>query len=173
MFKLLNSFFPEWVNENKFSDSKKFVIKDTFDKTYKYKNEIIKNNEWASFVDEIKFKNRFHSQKINYNTFELILNALTITLNEDEEYYRGRIWESEKAFSIEEMGAPVDNKKIRGGRVNFEGIKVLYLGDCETTVKYETRSHLNDRLTIGRFKLKKKITIIDFTKINQISPFYT
>lgn len=169
---LLFSFFPEWEIEGKLDTSKKYLIKDFFDITFKNENEIIKKSSWQKFVKEIKFENRFHSKKFNTEAFINILNSLSTNFKQGKFLYRGRIWEINKPFTIDEMGPP-PTKYTKNGRVNSEGIQILYLGDSEKTVKYEIRSHLNDRITIGKFVSLKDLNIIDLTKIGEISPFFT
>ena len=54
---------------------------------------------------------------------------------------------------------------------NARGIRCLYLGDSPETTIYETRAGAYDYVTVGTFKLKKDIIVVDLKKINQISPF--
>ena len=169
---LLFNFFPNWEFEKKLDISKKYLIKDYFDTNFKEKNEIMRNSSWGNCVKEIKFENRFHSKQFNTEAFINILNSLSTNLIKGEVLFRGRIWETNNSFKIEEMGSP-PIKYTKNGRVNSEGIQILYLADSEKTVKYEIRSHLNDRITIGKFVLLKDINIVDLTKIGEISPFFT
>lgn len=68
------------------------------------------------------------------------------------------------------MGAP-PNDKAKGGRVNPEGISILYLADEAETTLYEIRAGVYDYVTVGRFKLLKDIEVINLANIDQISPF--
>lgn len=169
---LLKEFFPEWETEDIFDKSKRYIIKDLFDISYKEKNEIIKDSKWNNFVREIKYENRYHSKQFNNEAFMNILSSLSTNLSEGMSFYRGRIWETPNPFNKEEMGPP-PKKYTRNGRVNSEGVQILYLSDSEQTVKYEIRSHLYDCITIGKFILLQDINIIDLTKIKGISPFFT
>ncbi len=78
---LLFSFFPEWEIEGRLDTSKKHLIKDFFDITFKNENEIIENSSWKDFVNEIKYENRFHSKQFNTDAFINILNSLSTNFN--------------------------------------------------------------------------------------------
>ena len=47
----------------------------------------------------------------------------------------------------------------------------MYLGDTAETTIYEARAGAYDFVTVGKFKLKKDIIVVDLKRINQISPF--
>ena len=84
-------------------------------------------------------------------------------------FYRCRI-STEEGIPIEEMGAPPIDKTT-DGRANARGIRCLYLGDAAETTIYEARAGAYDYVTVGKFRLKKDIIVVDLKKINQISPF--
>lgn len=86
-----------------------------------------------------------------------------------EVFYRCGI-STEEGIPIEEMGAPPIDKTT-DGRANARGIRCLYLGDTAETTIYEARAGAYDYVTVGKFKLKEDIIVVDLKKINQISPF--
>ena len=55
------------------------------------------------------------------------------------------------------MGSPPPGKR-RSGRVNPEGISVLYLTTDEKTALNEVRATAFDYVSVGNFRLKKDIT---------------
>ena len=128
------------------------------------------SESWERFVDDIKYNNRFHSNKINKCILKKYCEAIQKTYPEGEQFYRCRISKDGKQFESEEIGAPPKGKSA-DGRANAKGIVTLYLGDTEKTVIHETRTGLYDHVCIGIFELKSPITVIDFKNINKISPF--
>lgn len=68
------------------------------------------------------------------------------------------------------MSAPPIEKTI-DGRVNSAGIRCLYLANSVNTTINEVRAGIFDYITIGTFELKEDIIVVDFRKINKISPF--
>ena len=60
--------------------------------------------------------------------------------------------------------------KRKPGRVNPEGVGVLYLTSDEKTAISEVRAGSFDYLTIGSFRLKKEIKVVDISGLNDISP---
>lgn len=68
------------------------------------------------------------------------------------------------------MGPP-PSTKVNGGRVNPTGISVLYLSNSQETTLYEIRAGVYDYVTVGRFRLKKDIEVINLANIDRISPF--
>ena len=73
-------------------------------------------------------------------------------------------------FQCDEMFSPPIGKR-NAGRVNPEGIGVLYLSTDEKTVLNETRVTAYDYVTIGEFKSKKVLKVVNLSEISRISPF--
>ena len=125
---------------------------------------------WECFVEDIKYNNRFHSNQINKGILAKYCEAIQKTYSGGEQFFRCRIAKDGKQFEPKEIGAPPKGKSA-DGRANARGIVTLYLGDTEKTALHETRTGLYDHVCIGTFELKSPITVIDFKKINEISPF--
>jgi sepS16C protein len=125
---------------------------------------------WECFVEDIKYNNRFHSNQINKGILAKYCEAIQKTYSRGEQFFRCRISKDRKQFEPKEIGAPPKGKSA-DGRANARGIVTLYLGDTEKTAIHETRTGLYDHVCIGTFELKSPITVIDFKKINEISPF--
>lgn len=67
------------------------------------------------------------------------------------------------------MGQPPSGKR-KPGRVNPEGIGILYLTSDEKTALREVRASAFDYITIGKFKLIKDIKVVNISGLNTISP---
>lgn len=140
------------------------------DRDYLVNNSILKHYCWDDFVEGIKRKNRFHGDYVNTERLFVFLKCAVKTHKAGEEFFRSRICPDEKGYSRKEMGPPPD-RKATGGRVNPTGISILYLSDSRDTTLYEIRAGVFDYITAGRFRLMHDIDVIDFTRIDRISPF--
>ena len=125
--------------------------------------------KWDEFVEEIKTKNRFHTNIINKDILRKLLEVCYKEYEPGKEFYRARIWTEGKGFKKKDMGAP--KEKASSGRINPEGISCLYLGDSLDVTLYEVRAGLYDFVTVGRFILKEKITVVNLAAIDKLSPF--
>lgn len=145
-------------------------IRVTQDCDYLEENSILKNFCWDDFVEGIKRENRFHSNYINTEKLFVFLKCAKKLHRSGEIFYRSRVSPDKNGFSKKEMGSP-PNDYSKGGRINPTGISVLYLSDSKDTTLYEVRAGMYDYITVGRFRLKKNIEIINFADIESISPF--
>ncbi len=144
-------------------------IEELYDQEYKKNHSLLATNSWDSFVVALKTKNRFHTHYINMSLFERFCSYIRKPYKAGKKLYRCRI-SPEEGVSVGEMGAPPVEKTI-DGRANARGIRCLYLGDSPDTTIYETRAGVYDYVTVGTFRLKKDIIVVDFKGIDQISPF--
>ncbi|MFC0523286.1 RES family NAD+ phosphorylase [Pontibacillus salicampi] len=140
------------------------------DSDYLKDNSLLKTNDWKSFVDEIKFHNRFHTNFINIEVLDIFCDYVKVPYKEGETLYRARISEEEEGIPIDEMGPPPMGK-ASDGRVNPLGISYLYLSNDRDTTIHEIRAGTHDYITIGTFKLNEDIEVIDFINLDKISPF--
>ena len=69
------------------------------------------------------------------------------------------------------MGAPPDDV-ASAGRANSKGISCLYLANERKTTIKEIRAGVFDFVTIGTFRVKQDLKIIDLSMITHNSPFY-
>lgn len=145
-------------------------IKQFFDKSYLINNSIMKIYTWDKFVDEIKTQCRFHNDFFNKDVFTGYLKYMNKSYKKGELFYRARV-SGERGFSKEEMGAPPLGEAT-GGRANPMGISYLYLASDSKTAVSEVRAGALDYITVAKFELLKDIKIIDFEKIDKISPFF-
>ncbi|NIJ44188.1 hypothetical protein FHR24_000627 [Wenyingzhuangia heitensis] len=119
---------------------------------------------WDRFKEEIKFKNRFHINEenlINLEELRIIFKGETFkkTIEKGESFYRCRI-SSKVGYKCGEMWNP-PSKFASSGRANPKGISYLYLGSNIETTLYETRASLYDYVTVGEFRLKEDVNILD------------
>jgi len=140
------------------------------DQDYLENNAIIKNYRWDDFVEEIKRKNRFHTDYMNKDVLNIFIDYVMKPYKTGDKFYRARICPTEKGFPTSEMGAPPP-ESTTAGRANSEGISILYLADTEKTTLYEIRTGVHDYVTIGCFELQRDIKIINLADIDKISPF--
>ena len=140
------------------------------DKDYLETNSLLKGKSWDNFVKAIKTENRFHLNYINTNILGLFVDYAKVPYKAGERFYRARMSTSPVGFSIDDMGAP-PSRSAKAGRVNSEGISVLYLADSIETVVYEVRAGRYDYITIGTFELTEDIDVVSLDSLKTISPF--
>ncbi len=129
------------------------------------KKSIDIHSKWEDFKNEIKNINRFHIQA----TIDLVKlhnifknDCFQTTLKKGRTFHRSRI-SDENGIAVEAMGNPPKDKAT-GGRANPKGISYLYLADNIVTSLYEARATLFDFVTVGDFKLKEDIKILNLRK---------
>ncbi len=145
-------------------------IFQSHDRNYLEQNAILKNHCWNDFVEAIKRRNRFHSDYINTEILYTFLRCARKSYKAGSTFYRSRVCPTERGYPCREMGAPPDIK-AKAGRVNPEGISILYLADAKETTLYEIRAGVYDYVTVGKFRLQKDIEVINLADIDKISPF--
>lgn len=144
-------------------------IPELYDSDYLKDHALLKNNDWDAFVNEIKTKNRFHSKLINFEILEKYCSFIRKIYKAGEVFYRARISER-SGFPPEEMSAPPAGKSSEG-RANARGITCLYIANDVDTTLHEVRAGVFDYVSVGSFRLKRDITVVDLKAINGISPF--
>jgi hypothetical protein len=133
-------------------------------------DSITHGKAWSEFADIIKYKNRFHSNIFNYDAFASFLSFALKIYPKGQKMYRARISHDINGFACDKMGTPPKSYRT-AGRINPEGIGVLYLASDEKTALFEVRANVNDYLTVGEFELKKEMRIIDLANVGAVSPF--
>lgn len=145
-------------------------ILESIDADYLERNTILKDYDWPNFTHAIKHDNRFHNDYINRSILELFLRCSIKTYKKDTLFYRARISPNRQGFKKDQMGAPPAHL-ASAGRVNSDGISVLYLSDSQETTLYEVRASVHDYVSVGSFKLLADIDVISIADIDKISPF--
>ena len=126
--------------------------------------------DWESFKDHIKHENRFFPDKgISLSRIRKLFAELTHKYEAGLILYRGRMTETGLIESTK-MGAP-PAKKATSGRANPLGISYTYLAHSIDTTLLECRASITDQITIGTFRVARDLRILDFTKLDRLSPF--
>lgn len=144
-------------------------IPELYDSSYLKDHSLLKNNNWESFVTEIKTKNRYHSKLINFDILENYCSFIRKIYKAGSLFYRARISER-TGYHINDMSAPPAGKSSEG-RANARGITCLYLANDVDTTLHEVRAGVFDYVCVGTFRLKEDIAIVDLRSIMDISPF--
>lgn len=144
-------------------------IPELYDVEYLKDHALLKNNDWDAFVNEIKTKNRFHSKLINFDILERYCTFIRKTYKAGHCFYRARISEN-CGYPPNEMSAPPPGKSSEG-RANARGITCLYLASDQDTTLHEVRAGVFDFVSIGKFQLKRDITVANLRAISKLSPF--
>ena len=130
---------------------------------------IFSGHTWHEFSDAIKTKNRFCSGLFRADQLASFLGYSITKYTKGTELFRARISDDIEGYPKEEMGQPPTRKR-KSGRVNPEGIGVLYLTSDEATALREVRASAFDFVTIGIFELLKDIKVVNISGLNSISP---
>lgn len=133
---------------------------------FEYRPQILKPiKEWHSLKEKIKYQFRFFSGK----DVESLSWKNYFEYNEEiepgESFYRGRTneKENEEYKTAAELGMP-PRENTPNGRANPHGIPCLYLTKNQDTTMHELRSVYGDKISIGEFKTKDILQIVDFDK---------
>lgn len=170
IYRLITSISAERYKEQPELFDSPVGILQSHDRDYLETNTILKNYCWNDFVEAIKRKNRFHIDYINTDMLFTFLRCARKAYKVGTVFYRARICPTDKGYMKKEMGVP-PAERVKAGRVNPEGISILYLADSKDTTLYETRAGVYDYVTVGKFRLQKNIEVINLADIDKISPF--
>lgn len=130
---------------------------------------VLSGHTWQEFSDEIKYTNRFISKLFKHDRFTQFLTFCIKTYDKGTKFYRARVCNNQTGYGTKDMfSPPIELRKP--GRVNPEGMGVLYLTSDEETALHEVRASKFDLVTIGEFELKKKIRVVDISRFSNISP---
>ena len=180
----------EWENHREHDLTAKLFEKicDVDKKVYRLKLESEGDDEeqyriWRNFEHDCKYYNRFFdltprgSGKTNRRTdmlakvYDTCLKNLKEEIEPGTELFRARVIDSKfkrgRDYDLDEASiGPADKLNSQAGRMNPEGINYFYVAEDEATALKEGRLRANERVLIGRFKTIKKLTVIDWTKVN-------
>jgi len=132
---------------------------------------IVGGKTWSEFSTYIKNVNRFHASMFNADMFARYLSFAEKVYKIGTLMYRARVAQNSEGYVKSKMGAPPPGSRTPG-RVNPEGIGMLYLSLDEKTVLHEVRASALDYVTIGTFRLREDLRIVDLSVISDISPLY-
>jgi RES domain-containing protein len=115
---------------------------------------------WARLKTEIVSKNRFFAGGTVVQDLWQAISFAETTIRRSTILYRARSCEGDVPRLKKEMGAP-PNGTATGGRANPAGIPYLYLASTAETAASELRPHVHDALSLGSFRLKRDLRVID------------
>lgn len=150
--------------------SKPVIIPQLYNHDYLNGNCIVREKNWTEFTEIIKYQNRFHSGVFNYKAFAAFISYSIKLYNKDDVMYRARISSSAEVYGKNNMGVPPKEKRM-AGRVNPDGIGVLYLASEPNTALSEVRASAFDFVTIGKFVAKQQVKLVDLSGLLTVSPF--
>ena len=150
--------------------TKKVSIPQLSDPEFLHTFGVVRDSSWSEFSNSIKYKNRFHSGMFNADVFASFLSFVVKVYSPGSNFFRARISSDNIGFTKENMGAPPIERRCEG-RINPSGISVLYLSSDYETILNEVRATIFDYVTIGEFKPKRDIKVVNLSGISEISPF--
>lgn len=130
-------------------------------------------DKWDAFTNELKHENRFFPKKaIDTSQLSELFNYLIMSKEQSPKYvFRARINHQSKALPITEMGTP-PVEKSKDGRANPKGISYFYGASDGKTAIAEIRPYKSENVCVAKFKVNKKISLIDLRDPKSIiSPF--
>lgn len=120
------------------------------------------------------YRNRFFFRTFKSKHLEKILKFEEPErfIEVETELYRGRLCGDDALYTIEDMGKP-EVKFSSPGRANPLGIPYLYVSTEPKTVIDEVRATHYDMVTIGTFKAKKQLRILNIRAMDiyEYDPF--
>ena len=131
---------------------------------------IVSGWDWGSFSEEIKCCNRFHNNLFNPEIMSSFLSYAVKKYEATSVFYRARRSADKDGFAVDKMGAP-PSEKSTAGRINPEGISVLYLASDSETALNEIRASTFDFVSVGTFRANKDFRIVSLLELASISPF--
>jgi len=150
--------------------TKNVIIEQLTDKDFLREYGVVSGNSWDEFADSIKYGNRFHSGMFNSEQFASFLSIVKNVYPVNTVMYRARLSPDKHGFTKDEMQAPPKDKRT-AGRINPEGIGVLYLSSDKATTLNEIRANAFDHVTIGEFYAKRDINVVNLSGFDKTSPF--
>ena len=164
--KLCESTFSE--NDDIFS--RNVIISQLMDSDFLREFGVVRGHSWDEFSNSIKYINRFHSGMFNADAFASFLSIIAKIYPIGSTFYRARISAKKEGLEADKMGAAPKEKRS-AGRINPEGIGILYLSSDSKTVVNEVRANAFDYVTIGKFQSLRNIKLVNLSGIARTSPF--
>jgi len=170
MLSLVKKLCAAYYPENAEIFSKKVIIEQLFDNDFLRDFGVVSGYSWSEFAESIKYSNRFHSGMFNPEQFASFLSILQSLCPKNARMYRARIASGKAGFTVGEMGVPPKNQRT-AGRINPDGVGVLYLASDKLTALNEVHAIAFDYITIGEFQAKDNIKTVNLSGFDNTSPF--
>ena len=149
---------------------KNVIISQLTDRDFLREYGVVRGYSWDEFSESIKYGNRFHSGMFNPGQFASFLTMVRHIFPVATNMYRARISSDKMGFAINEMKAPPKDKRT-AGRINPEGIGVLYLSSDKLTILNEVRASAFDHVSLGTFQAVRDIRTVNLSGFDKTSPF--
>lgn len=150
--------------------TKHVIISQLLDDDFLNEFGVVRGLRWEQFAESIKYENRFHSGMFNADAFASFLSIISKQYPAGKEFYRARITHNSGGFTAKEMKAPPKGNRS-AGRINPEGIGVLYLSSDDKIVLNEVRANTFDYVSIGKLQSNSDIKVVNLSGISETSPF--
>lgn len=170
ILKILEAFFTECYDKEPLLLTSLVIIPESMDNDFLSVFSITRDKSWHDFSESLKYQNRFYNSAFNPDVLASFISYSVNTYPVGTIMYRARINSGRNGFLPDAMYAPPREKRS-AGRVNPEGVGVLYLSSKSITALYEVRSNLYDYVTIGEFILLQDIKVVNLEGISSVSPF--
>lgn len=151
--------------------TKRVAVAQLLDDDFVSEVGVVRGLCWEQFAESIKHENRFHSGMFNADAFASFLSIIAKHYPAGTELFRARITHNKNGFNENEMAA-LPRGHRSAGRINPEGIGVLYLSSDDKTVLNEVRANAFDYVSIGKFQSVKDIKVVNLSGISKTSPFF-
>ncbi len=159
----------KWLNNNDWLPSTECGVK--------YLGYYEPDDYWYIFERAITSERRYILEQEHDPRWwlEELLPHLAIQIGPGARYWRARLGTREsglrRPFAASEMGPP-PAPKTKAGRMNAEGIPVLYLCESLGTAVNEVRPHLGADVSVVCFETTSSLTVVDLTnRVERLSPF--
>lgn len=130
--------------------------------------------KWATFRNEIMWKNRFFfHHELDLDRLKALFDTYLATdaAGFDNRLYRARIQADDTSIPIDKMGRP-PAPQAKNGRANPVGIPYLYAATTPETAIAETRPHPGDRLSVAQLHVAGPLRLLNLMHPRKtISPF--
>lgn len=150
--------------------SKNVAIPRLADKDFLHEFCVVRGQTWEEFSNSIRYSNRFHNRMFNAKMFASFLPILEKVYPSGTELYRARISPESSGFAVDKMNAPPIDKRT-AGRINPEGVGVLYLASDPKTTLNEARATAFDYVSIGKFQSGRGVKVVNLSGVGRTSPF--
>jgi len=139
-----------------------------FDGEYHHTTVLVER--WDRLREELANEKRFFAGRDLIGDLSTTIARMVTPLPAGSVLYRARGCEPGKPHARTKMGAP-PSAIATAGRANPAGIAYLYLASTQKTAVSELRPHVGDSLTVGTFKLRRRLRVIDLRNQFVGSPF--
>ncbi len=143
----------------------------------KYKAKFLQDKKnienWDEFREELMHSNRFFPAGAPDKSHMKSLGKYFGTIIEkgSQKFFRARTNNSDKAFTVREMGKP-PKKLVGNGRANPVGIPYLYVASTVETAISEIRGHKGEKVSVAEYELIRDLELADLRNPRMmISPF--